>query len=249
MIKACIKKLFAGILMAGSFFSTPLSSVEKVAPPTPLILILLGPPGSGKGTQAQMLQQKLHLPHISTGDLLREHVRRGTDLGKEAQTYMDNGQLVPDKLILDMLFERVSQKDCSKGYILDGFPRTLPQAEVLQARLQGMAPPIVVNLDLSDAKIIERLTNRIVCEKCGAPYHLTYSPPKTEGKCDKCGGKVVQRSDDTEAVITKRLKVYHQQTSPLIEFYKKQKLLHIVNCDVPKEKVFSQVVAQISSKR
>jgi adenylate kinase len=249
MIKSFIKKLFAGVLMSGSFFSAPLSSDEKVnSVPTPLVLILIGPPGSGKGTQAAMLQDKLQLPHISTGDLLRDHVRRSTELGKQAQIYMDKGQLVPDALILSMLFERVSQRDCSYGYILDGFPRTLPQAEALQARLKEKPAPMVINLDLSDAKIVERLTNRVTCEKCSTPYHLIYSPPKIQGKCDKCDGKLTQRSDDTEAVITKRLKVYHEQTAPLIEYYSKQKLLQTVNCDLPKEEVFSQIIGQISAK-
>ena len=234
--------------MSGSFFSTPLSSDEKAAAPTPLVLIMLGPPGAGKGTQAAMLQEKLHIPHISTGDLLRDHVRRGTDLGKKAQGYMEKGQLVPDVLILDMLFDRVSQKDCAKGYILDGVPRTLPQAEALQKRLQGQPAPVVINLELSDAQIIERLSKRVVCETCGTPYHLTYSPPKVQGICDKCHGKLVQRSDDTEEVIKKRLKVYHEQTAPLIAYYTQQKLLHSVSCDAGKEKVFSQVVAQIPKK-
>jgi adenylate kinase len=250
MMMSFAKKLFTGIFMLGSFFSASLSSGEKAENgPSPLVLILLGPPGSGKGTQAAMLEDKLHLPHISTGDLLRDHVRRGTDLGKQAKTYMDKGQLVPDALIFDILFDRVSQKDCAKGYILDGFPRTLAQAEALQTRLKGKPAPIVINLDLSDAKIIERLANRVSCEKCGTPYHLTYSPPKTKDKCDKCGGKLIHRSDDTEAVITKRLKVYHEQTAPLITFYTKQKLLHTVNCDTQKEKVFSEVVAQIPSAK
>jgi adenylate kinase len=236
--------------MTGSFFSASLSSDEKAeSAPNPLVLILLGPPGSGKGTQAAMLQDQLHLPHISTGDLLRDHVRRGTELGKRAQTFMDNGQLVPDALILDMLFERVSQRDCANGYILDGFPRTLPQAEALQARLKGKPAPVVINLDLPDVTIIKRLTNRVSCEKCGTPYHLIYSPPKTQGKCDKCDGQLVQRSDDTEAVITKRLKIYHEQTAPLIAYYAKQKLLHTINCDTPKENVFSQVIAQIPPKK
>jgi adenylate kinase len=249
MMQSILRKLFASILMTGSFFSAPLSSDEKAETTLPLVLILLGPPGSGKGTQATMLQDKLHLPHISTGDLLRDHVRRSTELGKQAQTFMDKGQLVPDALILDMLFERVSQKDCSRGYILDGFPRTLPQAEALQTRLKGKPAPVVINLDLSDAKIIERLTNRVTCEKCGTPYHLIYSPPKTQGKCDRCDGKLIQRSDDTEVVITKRLNVYHEQTAPLIAYYSKQKLIHTINCDTLKEKVFSQVIAQIPSKR
>lgn len=231
--------------MTGSFFSAPLSSSEKAAAPTPLVLVMLGPPGSGKGTQAAMLQETLHIPHISTGDLLRDHVRRGTDLGNKAKNYIDKGQLVPDALILDMLFDRVLEKDCAKGYILDGFPRTLPQAEALQDRLKGKPAPIVINLELSDAKILERLTQRVVCEKCGTPYHLAYSPPKTSGVCDKCQGKLIHRSDDTEEVITKRLKVYHQQTTPLIAYYTQKKLLHSVNCDAGKEKVFSQVIAQI----
>lgn len=250
MMMSFIKKLFTGIFMLGSFFSASLSSGEKAENgPSPLVLILLGPPGSGKGTQAAMLEDNLHLPHISTGDLLRDHVRRGTELGKQAKVFMDKGQLVPDALIFDMLFDRVSQKDCANGYILDGFPRTLPQAEALQTRLKGKPVPIVINLDLSDAKVIERLTNRVTCEKCGTPYHLIYSPPKTKDKCDKCGGKLIQRSDDTEAVIIKRLKVYHEQTAPLISFYTKQKLLHTVNCDTQKEKVFSEVIAQIPSTK
>jgi adenylate kinase len=250
MIKSMIKKLFAGILMAGSFFSTPLFSGEKLEnTPNPLVLILLGPPGSGKGTQAAMLHDKLHLPHISTGDLLREHIRKNTELGKQAQTFMDKGQLVPDALILDILFERVAQKDCKNGYILDGFPRTISQAETLQTRLQGKPAPVVINMDLSDSKIIERLTKRVSCEKCGTPYHLVNSPPKKQGQCDKCGGKLIQRSDDTEAVIAKRLKVYHEQTAPLIAYYQKQKLLHTVNCDAKKEIIFSQVIAQIPSKK
>lgn len=235
--------------MFGSFSAAPLSSDEKPAAAAPLVLILLGPPGAGKGTQAKMLNDQFHLPHISTGDLLRDHVRRGTGLGIEAQTYMEKGLLVPDALILDMLFERVSNNDCAKGYILDGFPRTLPQAEALQSRLKGRPAPVVINLALSDAQIIERLTKRVVCETCGTPYHLTYSPPKSPGKCDKCDGKLIQRQDDTEAVITKRLKVYHEQTAPLIAFYSKQKLLHTVDCTAGKEQVFDQVIAAIQQQK
>ncbi len=211
----------------------------------PLVLIFLGPPGAGKGTQAKMLEDKMHLPHISTGDLLRDHIRRGTDLGSQAQGYMGNGQLVPDGLILDMLFERVSRPDCAQGYILDGFPRTIPQAEALQERLKGKPAPIVINLDLSDATIIERLTKRVVCETCGATYHLVYSPPKVKDKCDKCGGKLIQRPDDTEEVITKRLKVYHEQTKPLIAFYSREHLLHTVECSGGKEQVFNEVLSAI----
>lgn len=221
-------------------FSTAVPAIS-----TPLVLIMLGPPGAGKGTQAKMLENKLQLPHISTGDLLRNHIRRGSELGKEAQGHMDQGHLVPDLLILDMLFERVSQKDCAKGYILDGFPRTIPQAEALQKRLDGQGTPIVINLSLSNEKILERLTKRVVCENCGTPYHLIYSPPKVKDQCDKCGGNLIQRPDDIESVIIKRLKVYNRQTEPLIAFYSKQKLLHTIDCSADKAEVFTQILSVI----
>lgn len=214
-----------------------------------MILIMLGPPGSGKGTQAKLLEKSLHLPHISTGDLLRDHIRRDTDLGKLAQSYMDKGNLVPDNLILDMLFERVSHEDCSKGYILDGFPRTIPQAEAFQKRLEEKTSPIVVSLELSDEKILERLTKRVVCESCGTSYHLIYSPPKEKGKCDKCAGTLVQRPDDTEEVIRKRLKVYSDQTAPLISFYSKQNLLHTVDCSSRQDEVFCEISSIIKQMR
>jgi adenylate kinase len=231
--------------MTGSFSIVPLSPGEKEVVPSPLVLIMLGPPGAGKGTQAKRVEEELRLPHISTGDLLRNHVRRATELGRQAKEYMEKGQLVPDVLILDMLFERVSQKDCSTGYILDGFPRTIPQAKALQDRLKGHPEPIVVNLDLSDAKVIERLTQRVVCENCGTPYQLIYSPPRVKEKCDKCEGKLVQRPDDTQAVIIKRLKVYHEQTAPLIAFYSNQKLLHTIDCSAEKDRVFLQILSVI----
>lgn len=248
-MRTLFKHIIAGTLMAGSFLSPSAHSDEAKSQPNPLVLIMLGPPGAGKGTQAAMLHEQLHIPHISTGDLLRDHVRRETALGKQAKLFMDKGQLVPDQLILDMLFDRVAQADCAKGYILDGFPRTLPQAESLQVRLEGQPQPIVVNLDLTDAKIIERLTKRVVCENCGTSYHLVYSPSKKEGVCDKCSGKLIQRSDDTEAVISKRLKVYHDQTAPLIAFYSRLKVLHSVNCDQSKERIFSEVVTHIPPYR
>jgi adenylate kinase len=235
MIKAFVNLILTGVLMSGPF--------SHASTPPPVVLIMLGPPGSGKGTQAKMLEQNLQLPHISTGDLLRDHIRRNTELGKLAQSYMDKGNLVPDDLVLDMLFERVSQKDCVKGYILDGFPRTIPQAEAFQKRLEKQTPPVVINLDLSDEKVLERLTKRVVCEDCGTSYHLVYSPPEQPGKCDKCSGKLIQRPDDTEAVITKRLKVYNEQTAPLISFYSKQNLLHTIDCSTNKEKVFNQILS------
>lgn len=242
-------KFIAGTFLAGSFFSTSIQGSELPPSPHPLIVILLGPPGSGKGTQASMLREKLQIPHISTGDLLREQIRQGTELGKEAKTYIDQGHLVPDQLILDMLFDRVSQKDCANGYILDGFPRTMAQAEAYHARLINKPNIIAVNLLLEDQKIIDRLTNRIVCGHCGTPYHLTYSPPKQPGICDKCHAKLVQRSDDTEEVVVKRLKVYQEQTAPLIDFYNRIKLLHNVDCNTSsKEETFSQILSFLPRK-
>ncbi len=208
----------------------------------PLVLILLGPPGTGKGTQAKLLEEKLHLPHISTGDLFREHIQKQTELGVKAKTYINAGLLVPDELVLNMLLKRVEKADCAKGYILDGFPRTIPQAEALQSFLENTCTLLIVNLALSDAKIIERLSNRVVCEQCGAPYHLLYSPPRVTGTCDKCQGTLIQRPDDTEEVIKKRLQVYHNQTAPLIAFYSKNHLLQTIDCTSDKQEVFKQLL-------
>lgn len=219
-----------------------MTSVHAQEKKAPLVLVLLGPPGSGKGTQAAMLHDTLHIPHISTGDILRDHVRRHTELGQKAKEYIDKGQLVPDALIMDLLFHRVAQEDCSAGYILDGFPRTVAQARALHAHLK-QERSVIVNLDLKDKDVIERLTKRLTCEQCGTPYHLIYTPPKKEGICDKCGGVLVQRTDDTKEVIDKRLKVYHTQTSPLIEYYATLQLLHTVKCDQPREKVLLDILA------
>lgn len=226
--------------MSESF--SPALSGRSAGIPAPLVIILLGPPGAGKGTQAKMLGTQLQLPHISTGDLLRDHIRKGTDLGKEARTFIDKGHLVPDPLILDVLFDRIREEDCSRGYILDGFPRTIRQAENLQHRLGDSAVPIVINLNLSDLKIIERLSNRVICDRCGTPYHLIYSPPKIRDICDMCSGTLIQRQDDSEPVVKKRLKVYHEQTAPLIAFYEKQKMLHTVDCSADIQTVFNEIL-------
>ncbi len=209
----------------------------------PLVVILMGPPGAGKGTHAVPLSQQLGIPHISTGDLFRENIRAQTSLGNKAKKYMDKGQLVPDELVLDMLFDRVSHPDCKGGYILDGFPRTLAQAKVLDQRLAEQHQVVVLNFNLSDPMIIERVTGRIACKNCGRPYHKRFDPPKQESVCDQCHGKLIQRDDDREEIIRKRLEVYRIQTEPLIQYYAQQKgALKEIDSRGAKEQVFQQVL-------
>lgn len=194
-------------------------------------LILMGPPGGGKGTQSQRLVTDLGIPQISTGDMLRAAVREGTSLGRQAKGYMDKGELVPDEVIIGLVKERLRNGDAQKGFILDGFPRTVAQAEALDKMLEAAGREIarVVDLDVPDSEIMGRVTGRRVCRSCGATYHVRFDPPKKEGVCDKCGGEVYQRDDDTEATVAKRLSVYHDQTRPLLEYYEKQGLLKHVN--------------------
>jgi len=185
---------------------------------TQQVVILLGAPGAGKGTQAVRLAESLAMPHISTGDLFRANLAGGTPLGEKARGFMDQGELVPDELVLEMLFDRVSNSDCEKGYLLDGFPRTLAQAEALTARLEG-SRPTVINIDVPDEAIEKRIVERRSCGDCGTIYHLTYQPPSKEGTCDKCGGGLVQRKDDTSEVVRTRLSEYHNKTEPLVSYY------------------------------
>lgn len=205
------------------------------------VVILLGPPGAGKGSQATLMKEKLEIAHISTGDLLRENIKQDTDLGKKAKTYMDAGQLVPDDLIFDMLFARVEKSDCQKGYILDGFPRNIPQAQELQKRLSD-TQVTAISLSIPDTEIVDRITKRQICKTCQTPYHLIHSRPQKDGICDKCGGALYQRSDDTKEVVEERLKVYHEQTAPLIEYYGKQNALHTVDSTTTKEAVLQQIL-------
>jgi adenylate kinase len=202
------------------------------------VIILLGPPGSGKGTQAARLSQELSLPHVSTGDLFRENRAKGTELGKRAQGFMDSGKLVPDELVLDMLFDRVGRPDCRRGYLLDGFPRTLPQAAALETRLGNEARMLVLNLRVPDAVIVERVTGRRTCKQCGHIQHIKYSPPKVPGRCDKCGSELVQRSDDTAEVVEKRLATYREQTQPLEGFYAKMGVLREIDGNRAPDEVF-----------
>lgn len=190
-------------------------------------IVLLGAPGSGKGTQATMLQEKLGIPHISTGDIFRSNIKNGTELGKLAKSYIDKGQLVPDSLTIDIVKDRLMKDDCKNGFILDGFPRTIPQAEYLKEALKNMKISLdaALNISVNDSEIIKRLSGRRVCPNCGMTYHLIYNPPKEEGICDGCKFDLIHRDDDKEETIVSRLKVYHEQTEPLIDFYHKESIL------------------------
>lgn len=206
-------------------------------------LILLGAPGSGKGTQAKFLVQKYSIPQISTGDILREEVKSGTVLGLKAKEYMDKGRLVPDGVVVGMVEERVKKGDCRAGFILDGFPRTVAQADALEGTLQRMKKALsrVILVNVDEDELVKRLTGRRVCEKCGAGYHVIFDPPKQEGVCDKCQGKLYQRDDDKESTIRNRLKVYHNQTAPLIEYYQKKQLLSMVDGMGSIEEIFERI--------
>lgn len=204
-----------------------------------MILIFLGPPGSGKGTQAKRLTAERSWPQLSTGDMLRANIAQGTSLGVEAKRFMDQGQLVPDPVVIGMIEERIRQPDCVKGFILDGFPRTLTQAEALDRMLEKKSLSVtrVVEFQIQDSELVGRLSGRRTCSKCATMYHIHGSPPKVEGVCDACGGIVVQRADDNEAVISKRLNVYHEQTSPLVQFYARQGKLQSIDASLSMEKV------------
>lgn len=190
-------------------------------------LILLGPPGAGKGTQAEILNKKLNIPTISTGNILRAAVKNGTPVGLKAKEYMDAGKLVPDEVIIGVISERLAEADCQSGFILDGVPRTIPQAEALEKA--GIEFDAVVSIEISDEAIVERMGGRRVCASCGAPYHVTNMPPKVEGVCDACGGKLEARADDKPEVVRDRLRVYHKETAPLKDFYAARNLLKTVD--------------------
>lgn len=207
------------------------------------VFVLAGPPGSGKGTQAKLLAPKLGVPHISLGDLLREAVRQGTKVGKLAKGYLDAGKLVPDSVAIDVAEEAVSKKECSKGFVIDGFPRTLEQAVLFDKLLVKLKFDLakVIYIDISLEEILRRLTGRRVCKKCGAVYHVVFNPPKKEGICDVCAGPLSQRQDDTEDTIRVRYKVYEEQTSPLIDYYKKAGKLVYIEGAKPVNEVFGEV--------
>lgn len=207
-------------------------------------IIMLGAPGAGKGTQAKKIAEKYSVPHISTGDIFRANIKEGTELGRKAKTYMDQGLLVPDELVVELVVDRIKQADCENGFVLDGFPRTIPQAEALDAALKniGEAMDHAIDVDVPDENIINRMSGRRACVDCGATYHIVTIPTKVEGICDVCGNKIVLREDDKPETVQKRLEVYHAQTQPLIDYYKKQGILKTVDGTQLMDAVFNAIV-------
>ena len=208
-------------------------------------IIMLGAPGAGKGTQAIMIAKEYNVPHISTGDMFRANIKNNTPLGVEAKKYMNAGQLVPDELTVKILLDRVAKDDCKNGYVLDGFPRTIPQAEVLENALNELNDKIdyAINVDVPDENIIKRMGGRRACVKCGATYHIEHVPPKTEGICDNCGEALVLRDDDKPETVKSRLEVYHNQTQPLIDFYNERNVLKTVDGTQDMNDVFKAIVS------
>ena len=206
-------------------------------------IVMLGAPGAGKGTQAKMIAAEYGLPHISTGDIFRANIKEGTELGKEAKTYMDAGQLVPDELTVKILLDRVAKDDCKNGYVLDGFPRTIPQAKVLDEALTALGEKIdfAIDVDVPDENIVGRMGGRRACVTCGATYHIEHVPPKAEGICDTCGSELILRDDDKPETVSNRLKVYHDQTQPLIDFYTEKGVLRSVDGTVDMMDVFAAI--------
>lgn len=245
-----MKILILGVFAFLTAFGTVSYASNTLAPGKKNVIILLGAPGSGKGTQAKMLSQKLKLPHISTGDLFRDNLKNGTPLGHKVKGYLESGNLVPDETVIEMLMDRVNADDCKKGYILDGFPRSLPQAEALkQELLKEDINLIVLNIAVDDALIVKRIEGRRSCAECGAIFNIHFSPSKEEGVCDKCGGKLQQRSDDNAQVVEERLRVYHKQTKPLEDYYIKAGVLTNVNGEKDPEQVFNELMEIIKNDR
>ena len=207
-------------------------------------IIMLGAPGAGKGTQAKKIADKYQVPHLSTGDIFRANIKNGTELGKKAKTYMDQGLLVPDELVVDLVVDRLGQEDCANGCVLDGFPRTIPQAESLDAALaaKGEVIDYAIDVDVPDENIINRMSGRRACVACGATYHIVHIPTKVEGVCDRCGESLILRDDDKPETVKKRLDVYHEQTQPLIDYYTSKNVLKSVDGTQDMETVFQAIV-------
>jgi adenylate kinase len=213
-------------------------------------LILLGPPGAGKGTQAKRISADFSIPQVSTGDILREAVRNGTEMGKLAKGFMDAGGLVPDEVVIGIVRDRLAQDDCAAGYILDGFPRTLPQAEALEGVVDALGRPVssVISLEVDPEEVVERLCGRRTCISCGSMYHIRFNPPKTEGKCDRCGETLVQRDDDREETIKARLDNYAKSTAPLIHYYTGKGILRPVGAKGEIEEIYGRIVSLLDGK-
>lgn len=207
-------------------------------------IIMVGAPGAGKGTQAKRIAEKYDIPHVSTGDIFRANLKEGTELGLKAKVYMDQGALVPDEITIGMLMDRIHQADCKNGYVLDGFPRNIPQAEALTRALDasGESMDAVIDINVPDDNIMERMSGRRLCRKCGEGYHTVFNPPRADGVCDVCGGELYMRDDDQPETVRKRLTVYHDQTQPLIEYYTKQQILKSVDGTQRMDKVFADIV-------
>jgi adenylate kinase len=216
----------------------------------PKFIVLIGPPGAGKGTQAAMLRDALELPHVASGDLFRENLKNSTDLGLQAKAYMDRGELVPDDVTISMVMDRLSREDCAQGAILDGFPRTIAQAEALDAALadQGHRISVVPSIVVPDDVLVDRLSGRWLCRTCGESYHVLFNPPAKPGVCDKDGGELYQRDDDKPETVRNRLEVYHRQTSPLIDYYAKKSVLVPVDGNQPIDKVQADLLAAVAGK-
>ena len=206
-------------------------------------IIMLGAPGAGKGTQAKQIADKFQIPHISTGDIFRANIKEGTELGTKAKAFMDKGELVPDELTVQLVVDRIAKDDCKRGFVLDGFPRSIPQAEVLDETLAKMGEKMdyAIDVDVPDENIVNRMGGRRACVNCGATYHIVNVPTKVEGICDKCGSETILRDDDKPETVQKRLSVYHTQTQPLIEYYKKQGILKSVDGTLPTADVFKAI--------
>lgn len=205
------------------------------------VLILLGPPGSGKGTQAVKISKEMNIPHISTGDLFRDNISRNTELGEKAKAYMHEGKLVPDELVVNMLLDRVSKEDCKTGYLLDGFPRTVNQAIEFDSVLNQNTYLTVLYLDVSDEAVMQRISGRLSCKECGSIYNRYFTPPEQEGICDHCGHELVQRADDKPDVVKNRLKVYQEQTAPLIDYYQSKKVLKRIDGEASPSEIYHQI--------
>lgn len=241
-----MSKIFLGIfLFLITFITFSMADIAMNSNNQKTVVILLGAPGSGKGTQAKKISEKLNLPHISTGDLFRENLSKGTPLGLKAKSYMESGNLVPDEIVIQMLMDRVKADDCKNGYLLDGFPRSIPQAEALQKEFSENTKVIVLNLQVPDEIIIKRIEGRMTCKDCGNIYNKYFSPTRVDSVCDKCSGELTHRSDDNAAAVEQRLKVYHAQNTPLEKYYEEKGVLKNVNGMQEPDKVFDDLMKSL----